>query len=59
MCKRDLLKQEEGVGCFVSLPLSSLKKALVKESSFKIVKKLFFFSDLLKNSVFLCLIQNL
>lgn len=37
MCKGDLLKQEEGVGCFVSLPLSSYMKALVRESSFKMV----------------------
>lgn len=41
MSKGYLLQQEEGVGCFVSLPLSSLKQPLVRESSFKMVKKPF------------------
>lgn len=39
MSKGYLLKQEEGVGCFVSLSLSSLKQPLVRESSFEMVKK--------------------
>lgn len=40
MCKGYCYKLE-GVGCFVSLPLSSLKQPLVWESSFEMVKKLF------------------